>query len=144
MHTHRYSHKHAYITTRVHIYIFAPECVCCIKSFTVKQRKYSINSSIISSAIRDQHYANLIVKIWQNIKTNNTDMHTDIYMRRKVCHSDRIAITCRTGGCRVDSPQYGQQYMVLCRHRLFSPNFALLKKLYIWICPMHSEQEGRH
>ena len=50
-----------------------------------------------------------------------------MYMRRKVCHSDRIAITGRTGGCRVDSPQYGQQYVLLCRHRLFGPNVALLK-----------------
>ena len=61
-------------TTRVHGYIFAPECVCCIKSFTVKQRKYSINISIKSLAIRNQHYTNLIVKTWQNVKTNKTDM----------------------------------------------------------------------
>ena len=27
-----------------------------------------------------------------------------MYMRRKVCHSDKIAITARTGRCRVDSP----------------------------------------
>ena len=50
-----------------------------------------------------------------------------MYMGRKVCHSDIIAITGRTGGYRVDSPQYGQQYVLLCRHRLFGPNFALLK-----------------
>ena len=31
------------------------------------------------------------------------------------------------GAVSVDSPQYGQQYMLLCRHRLFSPNFSLLK-----------------
>ena len=30
-------------------------------------------------------------------------------------------------GCRVDSPQYGQQYMLVCPHRLFGPNFALLQ-----------------
>ena len=34
-----------------------------------------------------------------------------MYMRRKVCHSDRIAVTGRAGGCCVDSPQYGQQYI---------------------------------
>ena len=50
-----------------------------------------------------------------------------MYMRRKVCHGDRIAIADRTRGCRVDSPQYGQQYMLLCRHRLFGPDFALWK-----------------
>ena len=50
-----------------------------------------------------------------------------MYMRRKFCYVDRIAITGRTEGCRVDSPQYGQQYLLLCRHRLFGPNFALLK-----------------
>ena len=73
-HTYMYAHKHAYIATRLHIHIFVPECVCCIKCFTVKQRKYSINSGIISSVIRKQHYANIIVKIWQN-KKNKTDMH---------------------------------------------------------------------
>ena len=75
-HTHVYAHQHAYITTRVHIYIFVPECVCYMKYFTVKLRKYSINSSIKSLTIRDQHYANILVKMWQNIKTNKTDMHT--------------------------------------------------------------------
>ena len=103
--------------------MFVPEYVCCIKYFTLKQRRYSINSSIKSLAIRDQHYANFIVKIWQNVKTNKTDM----YMRWKVCHSDRIAITDRTRGCRVDSPRYGQQYMLFCRPRLFGPDFAPLK-----------------
>ena len=76
MHTYVYAHKHAYITKGVHFYIFAQECVCCIKSFTVKQRKYSINSSKIFSAIQDQHHANLIFKIWPNIKMNKTDMHS--------------------------------------------------------------------
>ena len=32
-----------------------------------------------------------------------------MYMRQKLCHSNRIAIADRTGGYRVDSPQYGQQ-----------------------------------
>ena len=75
MHTHTCMHTNTHIYhTRTHIYIFAPECVCCIKSFTVKKRKYSINSNIKSLAIRDQHHANLIVKTWQNVKTNKTDM----------------------------------------------------------------------
>ena len=73
MHTHTCMHINTHIYhTRTHIHI-APECVC-IESFTVKQRKYSIKSSIKSLAIRDQPYANLIVKIWQNIKTNETAM----------------------------------------------------------------------
>ena len=74
-HTYVFAHKHTHITTRVHIYIFAPECVCCIKYFTLKQRKYAINSSIKSLVIHDQHYAYRIVKIWQNTKTYKTDMH---------------------------------------------------------------------
>ena len=128
-HTYVYAHKHVYITTHVHIYIIAPECVCYIKSFTVKQRKYSINSSI---NLYPSETSIMQISLLKHDKyKNEQNWYAYMYMRRRICQSDRIAITVRTGGCRVDNPRYGQQYMPLCRHRLFNSNFALWKAVYM-------------
>ena len=73
-HTNLYAHKHAYIPHAYTDTYLRRSAFAVKKSFTVKQRKYSINISIKSLAIRNQHYTNLIVKTWQNVKTNKTDM----------------------------------------------------------------------
>ena len=125
--------------TRTHMYIFAPKCVCYINSFTVKHRKYSINSSIKSLAIRDQHYANLIGKIWQNIKTNKTDMHICTRDRRYATATELLLLVV-PGAVVLTAPS---TVISICRS-VDIDKFRAFGRLYISICPMHPGQEGRH